>query len=304
MFEAMTLASAVTLMVLASSIVIAGPTADRLRAMGSDVIVPKAPPLGPDAARQIKGNPVGPIDGGEDKPPYQLEKVSEEQSAVTTPETKPDNTEAPEGSQSAKDLAKNTSAPEPVEAAGSPSACLVELKKIAEANAAAEPDADIDSCVIDNPVILVATKGKNAVKFSSGLLLDCSFARYLAKFTADVVQPLAQFHMGKSIEQVQSGQGFVCRRRNNALNGKLSEHAFGNATDWVGFKFDDGQQLEVKADELVKPPQADFLNAVRAAGCGYFTTVLGPGSDPAHATHFHFDRGRTEGKKNPYRICE
>ena len=32
-----------------------------------------------------------------------------------------------------------------------------------------------------------------------------------------------------------------------------------------------------------------FLDAVRSAACGPFKTVLGPGTDADHATHFHFD---------------
>ncbi|MBP0617961.1 extensin family protein [Jiella sp. KSK16Y-1] len=32
-----------------------------------------------------------------------------------------------------------------------------------------------------------------------------------------------------------------------------------------------------------------FLDRVRASACGPFKTVLGPGTDADHATHFHFD---------------
>ena len=35
--------------------------------------------------------------------------------------------------------------------------------------------------------------------------------------------------------------------------------------------------------------QNAFLRDVRKAGCGPFTTVLGPGSDSYHSDHFHFD---------------
>ena len=33
----------------------------------------------------------------------------------------------------------------------------------------------------------------------------------------------------------------------------------------------------------------EFLNAISASACGYFTTVLGPGSDAAHSDHLHLD---------------
>ena len=37
--------------------------------------------------------------------------------------------------------------------------------------------------------------------------------------------------------------------------------------------------------------------------CGYFTTVLGPGSDPAHADHLHFNSA-LHGATPNYRICQ
>jgi len=42
---------------------------------------------------------------------------------------------------------------------------------------------------------------------------------------------------------------------------------------------------------------------LRTAACGYFTTVLGPGANPAHDHHFHFDF-KKRGKSYNYRICE
>jgi hypothetical protein len=42
---------------------------------------------------------------------------------------------------------------------------------------------------------------------------------------------------------------------------------------------------------------------LRTSACGYFTTVLGPGADAAHASHYHFDLG-VHGKSGNYRICK
>jgi len=126
----------------------------------------------------------------------------------------------------------------------------------------------------------------------------------LARFTNDTAQALARHHLGTAIDTVLSGEGFVCRRRNNAPTGKLSEHSFGNATDWVGFKFVDGSSLSIKDARLVDADEAGFLNSLRSAACGTFTTILGPGANAAHASHFHFDLGRAKDRKNPYRICE
>jgi hypothetical protein len=53
-------------------------------------------------------------------------------------------------------------------------------------------------------------------------------------------------------------------------------------------------------------PNAGFypiLHGLRLSACGYFTTVLGPGANEAHKTHFHFDMG-AHGSSGNYRICE
>jgi hypothetical protein len=42
---------------------------------------------------------------------------------------------------------------------------------------------------------------------------------------------------------------------------------------------------------------------MRTAACGWFTTVLGPGSDAFHANHMHLDIEK-HGPSGSYRICE
>jgi hypothetical protein len=48
----------------------------------------------------------------------------------------------------------------------------------------------------------------------------------------------------------------------------------------------------VSAQSVAVPPDnpdTRFMNTVRTSACGPFKTVLGPGSNADHATHFHFD---------------
>ena len=45
------------------------------------------------------------------------------------------------------------------------------------------------------------------------------------------------------------------------------------------------------------------FTTLRTAACGWFTTILGPGSDAAHATHWHLDIER-HGSSDRYRICQ
>jgi predicted phosphodiesterase len=48
-------------------------------------------------------------------------------------------------------------------------------------------------------------------------------------------------------------------------------------------------------------PEATFQAAIRAKACGFFRTVLGPGSDAAHGNHLHLDeRERNAG----HRLCQ
>ena len=183
-------------------------------------------------------------------------------------------------------------------------ACLINLTEIAAFQKTEHPDQKETACTIPNPVDLIATKSSDAIEFTNGLTLDCEYAAAMAQFMAQIVQPLAKYHVGEPLILVHSGEGYVCRRRNNAHTGKLSEHAFGNAMDLVSFEFASGRRLQVRSADSMSADEAKFFNAVRQAACGAFTTVLGPGSNAAHAAHLHLDLGRAKGRKNPYRICE
>ena len=47
--------------------------------------------------------------------------------------------------------------------------------------------------------------------------------------------------------------------------------------------------------------EAKFEAEIRKGACDYFTTVLGPGSNAAHATHFHLDM---QFRRGGYRLGE
>jgi hypothetical protein len=61
---------------------------------------------------------------------------------------------------------------------------------------------------------------------------------------------------------------------------KISEHARGNALDLM--RFDLKNKRHVTVEEMPTSPSAVALTALRTSACGYFTTVLGPGSNAAH----------------------
>ncbi|HEX2725887.1 MAG TPA: extensin family protein, partial [Beijerinckiaceae bacterium] len=74
---------------------------------------------------------------------------------------------------------------------------------------------------------------------------------------------------------------------------------FANAIDISGFDF--GRKNVQIGDHPAETAPALFQAAIRSQACAYFTTVLGPGSDAAHATHLHLD---LRGRKGNHRICQ
>ena len=141
------------------------------------------------------------------------------------------------------------------------------------------------SCGIAAPVE-VAALGGGAVKLSMKAVVNCDVASTLAAFMRDVVDPLAEQKLGGSVTDIRVAAAYHCRTRNGVAGAKLSEHAKGNAIDISAFKVK-GEWIEVGGKN--GPAQNAFLKDVRQAGCGPFTTVLGPGSDSYHNDHFHFD---------------
>jgi len=82
---------------------------------------------------------------------------------------------------------------------------------------------------------------------------------------------------------------------------ELSAHASGLAVDIASFELANGEVLSIA--EAKDERKVAVLATLRTAACGWFTTILGPGSDAAHATHWHLDIER-HGSSDRYRICQ
>lgn len=160
------------------------------------------------------------------------------------------------------------------------------------------------SCSVVEPVKLNAMgTGETRLKFPDRPLLTCGFAARLASWLSEKGEPAVRSGTGAPIQAMATGPGYQCRGRNGDSSAKLSEHAFGNAVDIGYFKLADGQVINVEDAAAASSKYYAVLAALRQAGCEYFTTVLGPGADAAHANHIHFDLER-RGKKGSYKICE
>ncbi len=154
-------------------------------------------------------------------------------------------------------------------------------------------------CGIEQPVNLMTVASENgAIRIAGEPLLACPTAKAFGGFIREIVAPLAKGAQGSPLKSISVGGGYECRPRNHVAGAKPSAHGRGLAIDVMSFTFADNRQLSVK-DDAATP----FIRAVRTAACGVFTTILGPGSDAAHATHLHLDLER-HGSSDRYRICD
>ena len=164
---------------------------------------------------------------------------------------------------------------------------------IADLGVEATPLAPVQEggCGIPAPVSVNSFDG-GAVAFTEAALLNCDFAETLATWMKNTVQPIAMETLGHQVTGLRIAASYACRNRDSLADAKLSEHARGNAIDVSAFKVDGIGWIEVESGWAGGGANAAFLRAVRASACGPFTTVLGPGSDSYHSTHFHLDRAK------------
>lgn len=125
--------------------------------------------------------------------------------------------------------------------------------------------------------------------------VNCPFAAALHGWFSKSVQPMARKQVGAGVIGIRNASSYACRRRNNALSGKLSEHARANALDIAAFDFSKKAQITVAGggsgllQKIGLSGKGNFMKAVRKSACSYFNTVLGPGTDKYHGDHFHVD---------------
>jgi hypothetical protein len=158
-------------------------------------------------------------------------------------------------------------------------------------------------CTVESAVALLSVATPSGkVELPAHPRMLCAFGLKFGRWIAEAAAPIIAAHAGASLAAIDTGPGFECRRRNGESSGKLSEHARGNAVDVVSFELTGGHRITV-GDADLAGELAVALTGLRTSACGYFTTVLGPGSNEAHKNHLHFDLA-LHGKSDNYRICE
>ncbi|MEM7566123.1 MAG: extensin family protein [Pseudomonadota bacterium] len=180
---------------------------------------------------------------------------------------------------------------------GGTQTCAERLTDLGVAFTQGDPIDGAGACGLRRPFVVTAI---GEVALEGPATLNCATVEALAKLMRDHAAPAAEEHLGAAPSAIAIGSSYVCRGRNGRPGAKLSEHATGNGVDIMAFAFADRARIPVAAVDETRP-EARFLADIRAGACTLFTTVLGPGSDPAHANHFHLD---LRVRKNDYRICQ
>lgn len=174
--------------------------------------------------------------------------------------------------------------------------CLARLDKLGVTYRKLPPITN-GQCSVPSPIVVSALDGTPVKPEPT---LTCGVTEALAKWTP-AVKAAAEAELKDTVKSFAVGGGYECRAMNHGdVDVKLSEHAFANALDVMGFTFGKHQPLPVHAAQD-GTAEAKFLASIRAKACPLFATVLGPGTNAAHANHFHLDDRKRSGS---YRICE
>jgi hypothetical protein len=163
--------------------------------------------------------------------------------------------------------------------------CRRDLKRLGVKYRDLAPINDGGSCRIDYPVEVMAI---GSVAMKPAATLSCAMAATFSRWTKKELTPAARWRFLSGVKSIHQGSSYSCRNIRGA-RGTPSQHSVGNALDVMRIELNNGKDIDVRKPGLFAFRQRGFLNTVRADGCDYFKTVLGPGYNADHADHFHFD---------------
>jgi hypothetical protein len=216
------------------------------------------------------------------------------QEAPPLPPPRPDRPAAPPAAAPDRN-AQTGEAPTTEKAPETDTACIERLTRLG-LRFETRPAVQEGACSVQTPVLVSGLP--DGVAVAPAALMTCPLAESLARWMGEAVRPEADRHFGSAPKKLLIGTSYQCRDQRSGA--KLSEHAFGNGVDVMGFEFAKRPPLAVGAHPEGSP-EAAFQLAVQKGACPVFTTVLGPGSDDAHGNHLHLDM---RARKGDYRICQ
>lgn len=173
-----------------------------------------------------------------------------------------------------------------------------------EAIATSLPPIVEGQCRLQSPLSLEAVSANGrTIPLNAPVTVDCGMATALPGWVADLDRFLLATE-DTQIARINAGTGYLCRNVNNAREGNLSFHAFGDALDVTGFTLEDGRTIDVLSAWPGTVEQGSrLIRFAHDAACTRFTTVLGPEANALHRDHLHLDLG-CHGKSCTARICE
>jgi len=146
-------------------------------------------------------------------------------------------------------------------------------------------------CGAPAPVLLAGLPGEARLQLLPAATLTCDTAARFRAWVERVLQPTARARLGSPIARIRLMGSYSCRRRYNAPDTRISQHALAKAIDIAAFRTGDGQVITVLDHWPGDDERAAFLRDIHTGACQIFDTVLGPRANAAHANHFHFDIG-------------
>jgi len=162
--------------------------------------------------------------------------------------------------------------------------CRRQLKKLGVKYQDLAPIRDSNACYIDAPVKVSAM---GSVQMKPAATLTCQMALTFAKWTRNELVPNARWRYFSGVKTIRQGSSYSCRKI--AGSRTQSAHSQGNALDVMAIELNNGKDIDVTKKGIFSFRERKLLNNVRADGCEYFSTVLGPGYNYDHRNHFHFD---------------
>lgn len=130
----------------------------------------------------------------------------------------------------------------------------------------------------------------------AGPVMTCPLALGYAFWDRHVLRPGAEASAEAQVARVEHYGVFACRNIYGRAQGRRSEHAAANALDVSAIVLTDGRSFSVQSDFRDADEGGVLLRAARTGACDYFSAVLSPDYNQAHADHLHLDLG-------PYRVC-
>ncbi|AWB20125.1 extensin [Methylobacterium currus] len=285
---------------LLGAAVVAGPAAGQTSAVPPPLSrvpadqVPLPPPRPDEAKGPAATDPAVKEPSGKEANPKETGKDAAKDAAKESPAA-PAAEPAPLPPERPADLPSGP-APTPATVVPDDTACLRRLERL---GVKAEPVAPLADGLCGAAKPLRVTALPDGVALAPAATLTCVAAEALSRWSTEV-QVIAERTLGKAAQTFKIGGSYECRGQNHDPSAKLSEHAYANGVDVMGFTFEGRAPVAVGATRE-GTPEAAFEAAIRARACGFFRTVLGPGSDAAHANHLHLDeRERQAG----HRLCQ